>query len=147
MNDPTSLDQLRDIVVPNAPAFWPPAPALWWLLAIVVMVMVIYFSRRRARQLRNAYRHNALELLDQASTLYDISVILKRTALAAFPREQVASLYGEDWASFLRKTGGRRDFTPLTQGPPDAPASKETRRLAAHWIKRHKLQLTTPGGQ
>ena len=54
------------------------------------------------RRQENAYRRAGLALLARAETAHEISVILIRVALAAFPREQAASLVGEDWRGFLK---------------------------------------------
>ena len=40
--------------------------------------------------------------------LTETAVLLKRTALAAYPRAQVASLSGQAWMDFLRQSLGRR---------------------------------------
>ena len=139
MDERYSLDNLRDIVLPEPPALWPPAPEVWLLLVVVVAAgATLLYQWRRQRQ-ANAYRRAGLELLHRAATLHEISVILKRVALAAFPREQVASLYGEEWAAFLRQTYGRRDFSPLVQVTPDTPADNKARRLAATWIRHHRV--------
>ena len=53
------------------------------------------------RHRRNAYRREALRELEEADAA-DISAILKRTALVAFPREQVASLSGAAWMACAR---------------------------------------------
>ena len=145
MDERYSLDNLRDIVVPESPPPWPPAPEVWLLLVAVIAVVAIFLYQRRRQRRANAYRRAGLALLHQAGTVHEISVILKRVALAAFPREQVASLYGEDWSAFLRQTCARRDFSPLVQAIPDTPASKKVRRLAAAWIRHHRVPRG-PGG-
>lgn len=148
MDERYSLDNLRDIVVPQVPSLWPPAPEVWLLFVIVTAVVMILVFQGRQKNRKNAYRRAGLALLDDAATVYDISVILKRVALAAFPREQVASLYGEDWLDFLHKTCTRGDFTALIQSMPDETANKALKRLAVRWIKNHRVSrpATTEGG-
>lgn len=143
MDSQYSLDNLRDITLPDPPPLWPPAPGVWVLLGIVLLAMGIFVYQRHRAKKRNAYRQAGLALLDGATTVHDVSVILKRVALVAFPREQVASLYGEDWANFLRRTCARHKFSRITQARPDERASRKVIRLAAAWIKHHRV----PGGK
>ncbi len=112
-NEQYSLNNLRDIVVPDPPPFWPPAPGVWILLGIVAAVVLFLGWRLYATRKRNAYRKAGLLLLGGARTAHDVSVIMKRVALAVFPREQVASLYGDDWAMFLHKTCPRGQFPKI----------------------------------
>jgi hypothetical protein len=138
-----SLDDLRDIVMPVPPPLWPPAPDAWLLLVVVIAAVTTVLYQWRRRRRANAYRRAGLSLLHEACTVHEISVILKRVALAAFPREQVASLYGDAWGAFLSQSCGRRDFSPLIEAAPDTPADNKARRLAATWIRRHRI----PGGK
>jgi hypothetical protein len=126
-------------VLPEPPPLWPPAPEVWLLLFIVIVAAVVLLSQRRRARQRNAYRHAGLRLLDEASTVRDVSVILKRVALAAFPREQVASLHGADWADFLQRSYRRRDFSIIALGDSGEPAGKKVIRLAAAWIRHHRV--------
>jgi hypothetical protein len=145
MDGQYSLENLRDIVLPDPPPLWPPAAEFWWLLIIVGMTLaILLFQWRRARR-RNAYRRAGLALLDEAATVHDLSVTLKRVALAAFPRDQVASLYGQEWTDFLRMSCAQRDFSPLIQAGPDSPATEEHKRLAASWIRRHRAPRPEDG--
>ena len=146
MDERYSLDQLRDIVVPEPPPLWPPATEFWLLLIVVVVSIAIVVFQWRQRQRANAYRRAGLALLHRAGTVHEISVILKRVALAAFPREQVASLYGADWAAFLNTTCSRRDFTPLLQVEPDTPAGADIKRLASAWIRHHRVPSAAEDG-
>jgi len=139
MDEKYSLVNLRDIVVPDPPPLWPPAPEVWLLLGIALLAAIILFYQWRRAWQHKAYRRAGLALLDGASTVHDVSVILKRVALTVFPREQVASLYGEDWAAFLEQTYSRHDFSVIAQAKPDEQASRKIARLAAAWIRHHRV--------
>ncbi len=146
MDEQHSLDNLRDIFVPEAPSLWPPATEFWLLVAVlIVAVAIVVFQWRRALR-ANAYRRAGLALLKGAGTVHEVSVILKRVALSAFPREQVASLYGDEWAAFLRKTCTQKDFAPLVQAEPDTPVSTDVMRLADVWIRHHRGPSAVAGG-
>ena len=55
----------------------------------------------------DAYRRAALRELRGAESVVSIAELLKRAALAASPRTQVASLTGSAWVNWLAETGGR----------------------------------------
>lgn len=134
-----SLSNLRDIVIPDAPPYWPPAAGAWVVLGMVVAILLLVAWRLRAVRNRNAYRKAGLLLLGNAETAYDVSVVLKRVALAVFPREQVASLYGNDWAAFLHKTCPRSYFNALISSDSGAEPSDELVELANTWIRHHRV--------
>jgi hypothetical protein len=88
----------------------------------------------------------------RARALAEIPVLLKWTALSAFPRSDVADLSGEKWLAFLDKTIGGKNFTegegrllPELAYAPLPRISKladetigKLLRLVRHWIERHK---------
>jgi hypothetical protein len=139
MDEKYSLNNLREIVPPDAPPLWPLATEAWLLLLMLASSAIILIYQRRQAKKRNAYRRAGLALLDGVSTVHDVSVVLKRVALAAYPREQVASLYGEDWEAFLRQTCHRRDYSLILRANSDDPASREVIQLAGSWIKHHRV--------
>jgi hypothetical protein len=138
MENLPGLDGLNDIVLPPAPPVWPVATEVWLVLVTCIYIIAVAVLHRRHLRTVNAYRQAGLKMLDNASTVYDISVILKRVALAVFPREQVASLYGLDWQRFLHKTCKQRDFEILIKAPSDSIATREQKELARYWIKHHR---------
>ena len=138
--DSQSLSNLQDIVVPAAPSFWPPASGFWILVALILMLLItatwcITQSRRR-----NAYRRAGLTLLESANTVYDINVVLKRVALAVYPREQVAALHGENWIQFMQYTCPGEQFPTLSQSAEATPATESIRASARAWIRKHQAQ-------
>jgi predicted negative regulator of RcsB-dependent stress response len=135
--DPYSLTNLRDIVVPDAPPFWPPAPGAWVALGVILALVFLVAWRIRTQRKRNAYRKAGLVLLVKSKTAHEISVTLKRVALAAFPRASVASLYGDQWAAFLHRTCPREHFQALAEIDAQAPADAERIELASTWIRHH----------
>jgi hypothetical protein len=137
--DPFSLDKLRDIVVPDPPPLWPPAPGMWVAICTVLLVVLVAGWLIHSAWKRNAYRKAGLMLLSEAKTVHDVSVVMKRVALAAFPREQVASLYGDDWATFLHKTCPEGDFSSLITVGAGAQSSRELVDLAGIWIRDHQV--------
>ncbi len=134
-----SLNNLRDIVVPDPPPFWPPAPGVGVALGIVVVVVLFVGWRLHATRKRNAYRKAGLLLLGGAKTAHDVSVIMKRVALAVFPREQVASLYGDDWVAFLHRTCPRSYFSKMVTTDAGTEADQEFIELASLWIRHHRV--------
>lgn len=115
-------EQLRDIHLPDTIGWWPPAPG-WWLLLILLLAVVagvVLWRRHRFRKL--AYKREALAewqtiharfLQDKngAQLLADLSVLLKRTCITRYGREQTAGLAGEQWLEFLDQTGKCQDFS------------------------------------
>ena len=64
MNNP--LDQLRDIHLPDALQWWPPAPG-WWLLALFNILAFVYLGRYlRARYHRLYFRGETKNLLKES---------------------------------------------------------------------------------
>ena len=140
MTEPTTnLQNLRDIIVPEPPPLWPPAPGVWVVLIMVVTVVLALFLWWRRARARSAYRRAGLALLTGARTAHDINVILKRVALAAFSRPQVAPLYGEDWVVFLDRTCPRARFATIGSADPGAEVGTDLRTLAGTWIRHHRV--------
>ena len=124
-SDPASLQNLNDIVMPATTGWWPLASG-WYLLAGLVLIFLSWFAYKSVRDWKaNRYRRSALcelDLLSQgmqnpahrSSSLRRIPVLLKRTALAVYPRSKVAILTGEDWFRFLNSTVKKPSFTEKT---------------------------------
>lgn len=107
------LAQLRGLHLPEAIGPWPPAPGWWMLAAAVVMLLAtavaIVERRRRGLRFRGLRELRALASrwpaeADVQHLATEISILLRRIALARFGRDRVASLHGERWVEFLSQT-------------------------------------------
>jgi hypothetical protein len=138
MSAAASLAGLRDIAVPPEPSLWPPAPGVWILLVAVILLAAStgWIIWRHWR--RTAYRRAGLVLLADVSSIHGVSVILKRVALAAWPRHEVASLHGRDWVAFLERTCPATDLSGLATGDPSSIPDPKLRGAASDWIRHHR---------
>jgi hypothetical protein len=148
-SDPASLDNLRDIVEPSAVPWWPLAPGWWFVIALVAFAAA-YFSIRAFRSWRaDAYRRAALRELAGGAGISSAATLLKRTALVAYPRAEVAALTGVAWCDWLEKTGGESMpesvRSALTHGVFGAGSTASQPELAAFtsaWISSHRTHDT-----
>jgi hypothetical protein len=150
--DPADLANLRDIVLPPAVSYWPPAPGWWIVGATLVAVALLLLAKGLARYRRNAYRRQALHELDaigpasNAVAAQRISAVLKRAALVAFPRTNVARLSGASWLGFLDRTGqtdafgkGPAHMLPaLALGAVPTADGEAILQEAKRWVLRHR---------
>ena len=153
LNLPQLLDRMHGLAMPEPVPWWPQTPGWWivvgWLLAVIALLAWQFVKRRR----RNRYRRDALAELrtietdsrtDPALAAQRIAAVLKRTALVAYPREQVAALYGRDWARFLTESvGNDRQVAAAAEELAAAayrsnPDPKALNGPARRWIRRHR---------
>lgn len=151
LNLPQLLDLMHDVVEPD-PVFWLPETDGWWLLLAWAGLLAALGTGKFVQHLRrNRYRREALAELEMivAGSLPGggaaIAALVKRTALTVFPRKEVAALYGDAWAAFLRTTG-RNDPLIDAAAPEIARAAyapgidqDAVVRGAARWIRRHRV--------
>lgn len=165
-SDPTSLANLHDIVVPEPLPLWPPAPGWLWLLGFLAVLLTLLALRAFIHFQRNRYRREALEELAKLrasgishdALLSGLSVLLKRTAVTAYPREEVARLTGTDWFDFLDTTGGTAFGDGLGEWLEDNTyrgndGSRDTGQLelltaeTRRWIRQHRPPLPAAGSE
>ena len=149
-----SLQNLNDIVVAGPVPWWPPAPG-WYGVAAILLLLLGFMARRRWRRWRrDAYRRQALAELASIRaerSMRRLPPLLKRTALSAWPRPQVASLNGRDWHRFLDESAAMKEFgggagqalDRLAYGGAadlagDDEAVNAVLDAAERWIRRHR---------
>jgi hypothetical protein len=146
------LAQLKDIHLPKPIGFWPLAYG-WYVLAVLVFVLLLALVLGLRQHRRNARpKKEALHLLANYQEQYEqkhhttlacaqISQLLKRVALAYYPRDEVAGLHGEAWLSFLNQEAVDLDFKPLEDLPYKPESSVDLQPLfksARRWIQQRK---------
>lgn len=133
-----SREAMHDLILLPPVSFWPATPA-WFVLIALLLAMLGWIGWRAWRRWqRDAYRREALRELPDASP-QQIAAILKRVALVAWPREQVAALSGAAWAAFLRRTAPRARLAPaeaeMLENLAYAPA--DAHDAARRWVRCH----------
>jgi Domain of unknown function (DUF4381) len=134
-------EAMQGLILPPPVSFWPATPA-WFVLLVVLAALLLWVAWRGWRRWRaDAYRREALRAVEAAQQPAEIAAILKRTALAAWPRSEVAALSGPDWTTFLQRTapGAKLDATAARRlaSLAYAPVSLDARDDAARWIRFH----------
>ena len=145
VEDKGSLNRLHDIVLPEPIPLWPPDIGGILLLCFLLLCLLLIGLQYYVRYRKNRYRRLGLELLGQAQTAGDVSITLKRVALAAFPREQVASLYGQEWVDFLNSSYGRNGFNLQFFSEPAGQPNIILLNSARQWIISHESAGPAPG--
>lgn len=159
---PEALAWLHDVVAP-APVSYAPQTIGWAVLGAALVVLLAWLGWRAWKRARaNRYRKAALAEIDRvAATLRDdpssglaalgaVNEILKRTALTAWPRPEVASLAGEGWLEFLDATADGQDFrngpgrvlADQVYAPRGIPAGQDEHQAffgaVRRWIHHHR---------
>jgi hypothetical protein len=151
--DPSTLP-LRDIHLPGAIGWWPPAFG-WWVLAAVLLGLVLAAALRLWRQRRHRAACRALEAIiasleagaEPARCAQEASVVLRRFAMTVdSDSPEVAGLTGERWFEYLARLGkdsklaeGKGQLlldTPYRS--PDRVTLEEARdlcRLCVDWVR------------
>lgn len=149
--------RLRDIHLPGAPAFWPPAPG-WWLVTATLVALLAWMAvaalrryriRRQRQRVLSALASLERQLASERTpdALAHMSVLLRRLALMRFPRQRVAALTGNAWLRFLDESGGNGQFAHgpgrvLATAPyqRSLPSDLDAARLVAllrEWVARN----------
>jgi hypothetical protein len=120
MNDAVDFSQLplRDIHLPGAVGFWPPAVG-WWLVALLVLAAAaafgLYYYRGRHRRVALRSMKRVRAALEQGAEpvvcLQMVSTVLRRFAMTtARPEGTVPGLIGDEWLKYLDSRWQRHEF-------------------------------------
>jgi hypothetical protein len=166
--NPASLQNLNDIVLPEAVGWWPLAVGWYFLFGFLLIIFAWFTYISVRRWINNRYRRAALQQLqllaedirstDKRDTgLRQIPVLLKRTALSVYPRGQLASLTGKNWHDFLNSKVSKPSFPEATADLLDVISyssgdlsevttqdADDLLSASRHWLKHHHPE---PGRQ
>lgn len=162
MNPQDPLAQLKDIHLPEAVGWWPPAPG-WWLLALLALLVFSYLVRLLVRSYRNnCYRREALTCLETierqgsestTSQCHALLTLLRRTAKTAYPGLGLESELVPDMLHRLNRGCRKPVFEEmlrhtlrdqLYRPDPSLPEAclKKLTEGTRRWIKQHRRGAT-----
>ncbi|WP_084214145.1 DUF4381 domain-containing protein [Terriglobus sp. TAA 43] len=144
MNAP--LERLHGFHQPPPPSWRPQTVGSYVALSMLAILLIALAAFLWHRWRRNRYRREALHELAHTD-VGDISELLKRTALSAWPRAEVASLTGPAWLAFLNGSARQASFdrsivdqleaTAFSSSKPSQEAESSIRSAASLWITHH----------
>ena len=152
---PTQLP-LRDIHLPEAISWWPPALG-WWLLAVLVPLSIYLIYRLIKRIGRKTALKTARKILlqikqdnqlDNKRKLNELSSLVRRVAISTTDRNECAGLVGQAWLDYLDRSVKGEPFTqgvgrllsdaPYRQAVPTEQEIGELIALCETWLKAQK---------
>ena len=106
------LAALRDVHLPLAVSWWPPAPGWWVILFIILALLALLFwhilltrnIRQVSRQANIALEQIEYRFLSSENTeeaFRELSILTRKVVLTLCDDSRVAGLRGKNWVSFL----------------------------------------------
>ncbi|MBA2653906.1 MAG: DUF4381 domain-containing protein [Gammaproteobacteria bacterium] len=147
------IHQLRDIHYPPPVPIWPLAVGWYYVFGFLLIIMAVicywWLKTMQKRRLKKIVLHRLEQLQvqqdSQQNIAEELSMLLKRVALAIYPRREVAGLYGEEWLRFLDKTSLTTEFSQGAgrllviypyQGKAE-PLPEQLFHLIKNWVKKN----------
>ncbi|NQY41788.1 MAG: DUF4381 domain-containing protein [Legionellales bacterium] len=153
MND--LANQLRDVHLPEAPGMFPLSTLGYGCVLVFLLFIILCCLYGFKKWLKGRARRKALKKIDtykkdtqidSVKTIASLSILLRRVALAYYPRHEVAGLTGDEWIKFLNDTSGTKLFNNelkelLLQIPYQKTSDVDYNDLlyaVENWIKHRK---------
>ena len=152
---------LRDIHLPEAVGWWPPAPG-WWLLllsAVAMIAAILVIKRLRKRSLLkrtvlaelDTIRRQYQQDHDRTELVQALSALMRRASISFYQRSDTASLTGKQWLQRLDNTAEHKDFEhghgAILATAPYLPANSrleidfdELLSLCESWLRRQPVK-------
>ncbi|MDG2047034.1 MAG: DUF4381 domain-containing protein [Halioglobus sp.] len=152
------LHEFSEVASPDAISWLPQTTGWAWVGAALLGLSLRYGWKRLRHWHHNRYRREAAARLktvamnaNEEAWLIELNKILKLTALAAFPRQQVANLSGERWVHFLNGYCTRPPFSKeqcrllavgtYSHTTPDANVRQQLLKACLEWVRTHEKSL------
>ena len=126
MSKEGDLNRLNDIIISQDPGLLPLAPGWAVLISAVLFTILIFSIHLFIKYRKDAYKRHAVKCLKiikkeikEKGNLpaRGIPVILKETAVKAYPHETVASVNGREWVKLLEDKCPGYDFSEFSLLP------------------------------
>ena len=146
MNVPSqNTESLRDIHLPDAISWWPPAIGWWILLALIIAAIIFIpklYRRMTYTPLNKVANKTYQNIIDEfkennndSAFIIATSQFLRQTAMSYCGRDEVAQLTGDKWIEALNNITEQDFFTDdLKQNLVSAPYQKNISIDAEHII-------------
>ncbi|CAG9297111.1 DUF4381 domain-containing protein [Celerinatantimonas diazotrophica] len=150
MTTSNPLTGLKNIILPSQLETGPLALG-WWIVIVVVSALLVVVGYLLWRYWRSGKQKRLAlaeikKFKDHPIHLDQLNKLLKRTALAYYPRAQVASLSGKAWFEFLNAQTRKNYFDEelINHFIQDlyrnsSPASKQQIAAACQWLKHARI--------
>jgi cbb3-type cytochrome oxidase subunit 3 len=143
---------LRDIHLPEAISWWPPALGWWWLAILIPLLLALMFWLYKRITRKTAIKAAKKLLLhikqdserDNREKLKALSALLRRVAISKVGRNECAGLTGEQWLEFLDRSVKGSPFTqgigkllvtaPYQKNPPTDSDISQLTVLCENWL-------------
>ena len=124
MNPGVESLPLRDIHLPDGVSWWPPAVGWWIVMGLLLLIVAIIFIRRAVKR-RKQFSRLALAEFDSISARYnshgntqklmeDLSALLRRITISAFPNYNAAGVTGDAWLRFLDEVAAQQSAAEIS---------------------------------
>jgi len=149
---------LKELPLPEPVSWWPQTIG-WYLVGIIILGAIMWILWRFwQRYQKNLYRREGLKELDSITQnpqdLVKIPLLLRRSALHAAPRSNVANLRGSDWINWLNESLGSKLFEEGDAGlleelafarpdriSIDSKSSEHLIEASRVWMRSHRVAI------
>lgn len=150
-----SLDNMHDIILPDAVGFFPLAPGWYIVLALVVALLFHFAVKTYKHYKRSLYRREALKEFHSykekdIKSAIALILLAKRVGMSAYGRENIANLSEDSWWDFMQQhskskvsTEERKNISKLLYDDTYEMQSREydtIKQFVLLWINSHKEQ-------
>jgi hypothetical protein len=119
--NPADALPLRDIHLPDAVSWWPPAIG-WWILLILVLLLIASLILGIRKLLQPKMNKSAKAEIDNVLLSYNqhnddlqlvqqISSAIRRIGISYLTREEYAGLVGEAWYQHINQLAPKQPFS------------------------------------